>query len=84
MARIKVGERIPEGTLQVMAKSGPTTVTVKDLFKGQKVALFSVPGAFTPTCSNQHLPGYVKRARALKAKGIDGVVVKRQPGRVAM
>lgn len=70
MARIKIGERIPEGTLQVMAKRGPATVTTKDVFKGKKVVLFSVPGAFTPTCSGQHLPGFVHRARALKAKGI--------------
>ncbi|MEX2649403.1 MAG: peroxiredoxin [Alphaproteobacteria bacterium] len=73
MARIKVGERVPEGTLQVMTKSGPSTVTTKDVFKGKKVALFSVPGAFTPTCSGQHLPGYVRRAKALKAKGIDTI-----------
>jgi peroxiredoxin len=73
MARIKVGERIPEGTLQTMTKNGPAAVATKDLFKGKKVALFSVPGAFTPTCSAQHLPGYVRRARALKARGIDTI-----------
>jgi peroxiredoxin len=73
MARIKPGETIPEGTLQTMTKKGPSTVTTKSLFKGKKVALFSVPGAFTPTCSGQHLPGYVRRARALKAKGIDTI-----------
>ena len=73
MARIKVGERIPEGTLQVMSPRGPSAVTTKDVFKGKRVVLFSVPGAFTPTCSGQHLPGFVRRARALKAKGIDTI-----------
>ena len=73
MARIKVGSRIPNATLQQMGKGGPSTITTKELFGGKKVALFSVPGAFTPTCSNMHLPGYVKQARALKAKGIDTI-----------
>ena len=70
---IKVGDRVPEGTLKEMTDSGPAPVTTDDLFGGKRVALFSVPGAFTPTCSNQHLPGFVANAAAIKAKGIDTI-----------
>ncbi len=70
---IKVGDRVPEGTLMEMTDSGPAPVTTADLFGGKRVALFSVPGAFTPTCSNQHLPGFVANAAAIKAKGIDTI-----------
>ena len=70
---IKVGDRVPEGTLKEMTGSGPAPVTTDDLFGGKRVALFSVPGAFTPTCSNQHLPGFVANAAAIKAKGIDTI-----------
>ena len=70
---IKVGDKVPEGTLMEMTNSGPTPVATADLFGGKRVALFSVPGAFTPTCSNQHLPGFVANAAAIKAKGIDTI-----------
>ncbi|MSP82707.1 MAG: peroxiredoxin [Alphaproteobacteria bacterium] len=73
MAKIKVGARVPSGKLQSMKDGRPAEVSTADLFKGKRVALFSVPGAFTPTCSNAHLPGFVKNARALKAKGIDTI-----------
>jgi glutaredoxin/glutathione-dependent peroxiredoxin len=70
---IKAGERMPEGTLKTMTKDGPKDVSTADLFKGKKVVLFSVPGAFTPTCDAKHLPGFVQLAGALKAKGVDTV-----------
>lgn len=67
---IKVGDRVPAGSFGIMTATGPGAVTTDELFGGKKVILFSVPGAFTPTCSNQHLPGYVKNAAAIKAKGV--------------
>jgi peroxiredoxin len=67
---IKVGDRVPAGTLGIMTASGPGSISTDELFRGKKVILFSVPGAFTPTCSNQHLPGYIKNAAAIKAKGV--------------
>lgn len=70
---IKVGDKIPEGTLQIMTSSGPAPLSTDDLFSGKKVVLFALPGAFTPTCSNQHLPGFVQNADAMKAKGVDTV-----------
>jgi peroxiredoxin len=70
---IKVGDRMPEGTFGVMTKDGPGSMSTSQLFKGKKVVLFAVPGAFTPTCSMNHLPGYVKHAADLKGKGIDTV-----------
>ena len=71
---IKVGDRIPEATLAVMGEKGPQQMTSGDLFKGKTVALFAVPGAFTPTCSAKHLPGFVEHADDLKAKGVDQIV----------
>jgi glutaredoxin/glutathione-dependent peroxiredoxin len=71
---IKVGERIPAATLKVMTADGPSNMTSEELFGKGKVVLFSVPGAFTPTCSAKHLPGFVEHADALKAKGVDAVV----------
>ena len=59
----------PEETAKVMTKDGPTNVTTEELFKGKKVVLFSVPGAFTPTCNAKHLPGFVEHAAAIRAKG---------------
>jgi peroxiredoxin len=70
---IKVGKRVPEGKLTQMTDSGPDALTTAELFGGKKVALFSVPGAFTPTCSAKHLPGYLQQADALRAKGIDTI-----------
>jgi peroxiredoxin len=67
---IKVGDRVPAGTFGIMTATGPGSISTDDLFRGKKVILFSVPGAFTPTCSNQHLPGYIKNAAAIKAKGV--------------
>jgi peroxiredoxin len=68
---IKTGDRMPEGVLMRMTENGPTPVPTNELFAGKKVALFAVPGAFTPTCSAKHLPGFVRNAEALKAKGVD-------------
>ena len=70
---IKVGDKIPSATLMQMKDGGPKPVSTDELFKGRKVALFALPGAFTPTCSAKHLPGYVQNAGALKAKGIDAI-----------
>ena len=68
---IQQGERFPEATFTQMTESGPKPVSSAELFAGKRVILFGVPGAFTPTCSKKHLPGYVKEADALKAKGVD-------------
>jgi peroxiredoxin len=72
---IKVGDRVPAATFMTMTADGPKPKSSDELFKGKKVVLFAVPGAFTPTCSNNHLPGFVKNAAALKAKGIDTIAV---------
>ena len=66
---IKVGDRIPNATLNYM-KDGVQAINTDEIFKGKKVVLFSVPGAFTPTCSAKHLPGYVGKLGEFKAKGI--------------
>jgi peroxiredoxin len=70
---IKVGDRMPEGNFGIMTKDGPGSLSTQELFKGKKVVLFSVPGAFTPTCSMNHLPGYLTHADQLKAKGVDTI-----------
>jgi peroxiredoxin len=70
---INVGDRVPAGTLKQMTKDGPANVTTDQLFAGKKVVLFSVPGAFTPTCHAKHLPGFVEKLDQLKAKGVDTV-----------
>jgi peroxiredoxin len=70
---IKAGDRMPAGTLKSMTKDGPQDVTTEQLFKGKTVVLFSVPGAFTPTCDAKHLPGFVEHAAAIKAKGVDTI-----------
>ena len=70
---IKVGDRMPSGTLKVMTKDGPRDVSTDDLFKGKKGGLFSVPGAFTPTCDAKHLPGFVQLADQIRAKGVDTI-----------
>jgi len=68
---IKVGDRLPAATLTTMTADGPEPVALPDAWAGKRVALFSVPGAFTPTCSARHLPGFVEKAGQLRAKGID-------------
>jgi peroxiredoxin len=70
---IKVGDRMPEGSFGIMTKDGPGSISTTDLFKGKKVVLFAVPGAFTPTCSMNHLPGYIKHAAEIRAKGVDTI-----------
>jgi peroxiredoxin len=70
---IKAGDTVPSATLMQMKDGGPKPVSTDELFKGKKVALFALPGAFTPTCSAKHLPGFIKQAGALKAKGIDTI-----------
>jgi peroxiredoxin len=72
---IKVGDRIPSASFTVMTGEGPKPKTTDDIFKGKKVVLFAVPGAFTPTCSKNHLPGFVANADAIKAKGVDTIAV---------
>ena len=70
---IATGDKLPEATLVKVTENGPEQVSAAEYFKGRKVALFSVPGAFTPTCSAKHLPGFVEKAEELKAKGIDEI-----------
>jgi len=71
---IKVGDQIPSMTLTKATAEGPKPVSTDEIFKGRKVVMFAVPGAFTPTCSAKHLPGFVQNIDALKAKGVDEVV----------
>ncbi len=66
---IKAGDKMPAGTLKRMTKEGPKDVTTEELFKGKTVVLFSVPGAFTPTCDAKHLPGFVELADPIKRQG---------------
>ncbi|HEY4375057.1 MAG TPA: peroxiredoxin [Burkholderiales bacterium] len=77
---IKVGDRVPEGTLTEFIETatescalGPNAFQVADLVKGKKIAIFAVPGAFTPTCSAKHLPGFIQNADAIRAKGVDEI-----------
>jgi peroxiredoxin len=70
---IKVGDKVPSATLMEMKDGRPKPVKTDDLFAGKKVVVFALPGAFTPTCSAKHLPGFVQNAEALKQKGIDAV-----------
>jgi peroxiredoxin len=68
---IAVGDRLPDATFTTMSAEGPKPLQTAEVFGGRKVALFAVPGAYTPTCSKQHLPGYVQRYDELKSKGFD-------------
>ncbi len=70
---IKVGDRIPSVTLAHMTADGPAAVETDEIFSGKKVVLFALPGAYTPTCSAQHVPGFVNNADAIKAKGVDTI-----------
>jgi len=70
---IKVGDKIPAGTLKSMGDEGPIDLSTDDIFKGKKVLLFAVPGAFTPGCTLTHLPGYVVNADKIKAAGVDTI-----------
>ena len=71
---IKVGDKVPSVNLAHMTENGPGELTSEELFAGRKVVVFAVPGAFTPTCSAAHLPGFVANADRIKAKGVDDVV----------
>lgn len=71
---IQVGDKLPDIELQVMGEKGPQPVRTGELFHGRKVVLFAVPGAFTPTCSAAHLPGFVINADQIKARGVDSIV----------
>jgi len=70
---IKQGDKLPDGAFKVMTDSGPKDISTDELFKGKKVVLFSVPGAFTPTCSNQHLPSYLTNYDKIKSQGVDTI-----------
>src|SRR4051812_30701285 len=72
---IKVGDRLPHATFMTMTPEGPKPKTTDEVFKGKKVVLFAVPGAFTPTCSKNHLPGFVTNADTIKSKGVDVIAV---------
>lgn len=71
---ISVGEKLPEGTLMRLGEGGPEPVALEGLVKGRKIALFGLPGAFTSTCSNAHLPSFTRNAEAIKAKGVDEII----------
>lgn len=70
---IKTGDRIPETTLTIMSENGPAPLTTAEIFEGKKVVLVSVPGAFTPTCSARHLPGFIEHADTIRAAGVDTI-----------
>jgi len=72
---IKVGDHIPEGKFRVMTAEGPGWKSTDEVFKGKKVVLFAVPGAFTPTCHKNHLPGFLQHSDAIMAKGVDAIAV---------
>ncbi len=72
---IAVGEKLPEATFKTMTSDGAKDLSTADIFAGKKVVLFGVPGAFTPTCSNNHLPGYLENFDAIKARGVDTIAV---------
>jgi len=70
---IKIGDKLPDIKFTVMGENGPAPKTASEVFAGKKVALFAVPGAYTPTCTKSHMPGFVERVDELKAKGIDAI-----------
>jgi glutaredoxin/glutathione-dependent peroxiredoxin len=71
---IKPGDHLPDVKFTIMTAEGPKPATTDEIFKGKKIALFAVPGAYTPTCHKSHMPGFVDRVGEIKAKGVDGVV----------
>lgn len=72
---IAVGAKLPEATFKTMTADGPKDITTAEIFAGKKVVLFGVPGAFTPTCNNNHLPGYLENFDAIKSRGVDTIAV---------
>jgi peroxiredoxin len=72
---ISVGDKLPEATFKTITDDGPKDLSTADIFAGRKVVLFGVPGAFTPTCSNNHLPGYIENRDAILARGVDTIAV---------
>jgi peroxiredoxin len=72
---ISVGDRLPQATFRVMTSDGPAARATDEIFAGRKVVLFAVPGAFTPTCHKNHLPGFLAKADEIKAKGVDAIAV---------
>src|SRR5947209_3234759 len=70
---IQVGDKVPSATLKYLSPEGPKEVSSDELFRGKRVAVFAVPGAFTPTCSQRHLPGYVDRSGDIKTRGVDTI-----------
>ncbi len=72
---ISVGDKLPEASFKTMTADGAKTLTTADVFSGKKVVLFAVPGAFTPTCSNNHLPGYLENRDAILSRGVDTIAV---------
>lgn len=72
---ISVGDKLPQATFKTMTADGAKSLTTDEIFAGKKVVLFGVPGAFTPTCSNNHLPGYIENFDAIKARGVDTIAV---------
>ena len=70
---IQVGDRVPDVELYVMGPSGPETIKSEGWFQGKRVVLFALPGAFTPTCSGRHLPGYLEKADEIRSKGVDSI-----------
>jgi peroxiredoxin len=70
---IKEGDRLPDATFMTYGPEGPRPITTDEVFKGKRVALLAVPGAFTPTCSAKHLPGFKEKAAELRSKGVDGI-----------
>ena len=72
---ISVGDKLPEATFKTMTADGPANITTGEVFSGKKVVLFAVPGAFTPTCNNNHLPGFLENFDAITGRGVDTIAV---------
>jgi glutaredoxin/glutathione-dependent peroxiredoxin len=70
---VKVGDKVPSAKMKLMSAEGPKDISTEELFSGKKVAVFALPGAFTPTCSAKHLPGFIEKAAELKAKGVQTI-----------